>query len=326
MKRGIWIAIAVGLILILIGVTVVIMFVPLGPALDILRGKASLTPTQEVVLISPPTSDPANAAVTALPTNAACGSGITTFLALGESQPPRGADAIRLIRVDFDRKRIDVLSLPADLYVNTPGLAATGTGGATLNQVYLQGKTAASGNDREKMIAAVNLFASTVQSDFGFTPDHYFVIKQDIFSEYIDDLGGLDVVLPLAVNGSGVRMGNFPAGAQHVTGAQALDLVRIPAANNRELFDRQEIVVEAIYETILTPANWDRLPAFIADVHDDILTDLSVNQLLQISCVLKQPGMIVNQTQVEASLLTYNGNVMLPAPGLASYILLTVGK
>jgi LCP family protein required for cell wall assembly len=327
MKRGVWIAIAVGIVLILVGVVVILMYVPLGPGLSILSPASTLPPT-EGPLASGDSATPTTpvVAATITPPGSGCGSGSMTIMALGESQPPRGTDAIRLVRVDFDLKRIDILSLPSELWVATPGLAGSGIGGATLNQVYLQGKTIATGDDQARMLAAVNLFAGTLQANFGYTPEHYFVIKQAAFAEFVDALNGVDVVLPVAVDGRAEGFGYFPAGTQHLTGAMALNLVRINAAGEWERFDRQELVIQAVYQSLLTPQNWDRLPALVEAFHENIFTDLSVAQMLEVSCILSQPGVVVNQEQVGPELVTMSGQTMLPRVELSQYILQMVGK
>ena len=314
MKRGVWIAIAVGIVLILVGVVVILMFVPLGPALK------TATPTPrptEITVVSTPT-------ITITPSG--CGTGAITFLILGESQPPRGTDAIRLVKVDFDQKRINALALPSELWVNTPGLFARGIGGTTLNQVYYQGKMLVAGDDRTRMAAAVNLFSGTLQADFGYAPEHYLVIKQTAFSDFVNALNGVDVVLPVAVDGRSEGKGYYPVGFQHLTGTMALDLVRISAANEWDLFDRQELILQAVYQTLMAPQNWIRLPALAEAFHNNIFTDLSVSQILNISCILNQTGLVIGQEQVGPELLIFSGHYMLPGAGLGQYILQTVGK
>jgi LCP family protein required for cell wall assembly len=315
MKRGFWIAIAVGIVLILI--VVVLMFVRLGPKLSLVAPTPTAIPTEAA---------PVEPVSTVIPSGSACRTGTMVFMALGESQPPRGTDAIRLVRVDYDHKRIDVLALPAQLWVATPGLAARGMRSTTLSNVYLQGKNLAAGDDRARMLSAVNLFGSTLQSNFGYTPEHYFVIKQAAFADFINALGGVDVVLPVVVDGRSEGFGYFPAGAQHLTGAMALDLVRIDNTGIWDRFDRQELIIQAVYQSLLTPQNWDRLPYLVGAFHDNILTDFSVSQMLDVSCILNQPGVVVNQELVGPELLIPSGRVFLPAPGLGSYILQLVGK
>jgi anionic cell wall polymer biosynthesis LytR-Cps2A-Psr (LCP) family protein len=142
----------------------------------------------------------------------------------------------------------------------------------------------------------------------------------------VDALNGVDVVLPAAVDGRAEGMGYFPAGPQHLTGAMALDLVRISMAGERERSDRQELIIQAVYQSLMTPKNWDRLPALIEASHDNIFTDLSVNQILGVSCILDQSGVVVNQQQVGPELVVFSGQSMLPRPELSQYILQTVGK
>jgi anionic cell wall polymer biosynthesis LytR-Cps2A-Psr (LCP) family protein len=176
------------------------------------------------------------------------------------------------------------------------------------------------------MLAAVNLFASTLQSNFEYVPEHYFVIKQTTFSKFVDALDGVDVVLPAAVDGRAEGKNYYEAGAQHLNGAMALDLVRINVDGEWARFDRQELIIQAIYQALLTPQNWNRLPAIIDTFHDNVLTDLSTTQMLEISCILNQPGVEVNQEQISPDLLTLSGQTMLPGPELGHYILDVVGK
>lgn len=318
MKKGVWIVIAVGIVFILVGVVIILMLLPLGPAL---LGVATSTPlpTQTFIVSPTPTETPT-------PGQTVCGSGSMLFLVIGESQLPRGTDAIRLVRVDFDRVRVDVLSLPPELWVSTPALYARGISGDTLNELYLQGKSQTTSDEQARMLAAVDLFASTLQSDFLYMPEHYLVIKQAAFSEFVDDLNGVDVVLPLAVDGRPEGKGYFPAGTQHLTGAMALDLVRISTGGEWDRFDRQELILQAIYQAMMAPKNWDQLPAMVETFHNNIFTDLSVNQILDISCILRQTGVVVNQVQVGTDLVVFSDNKMLPRAELGIYIKQTVGK
>ncbi len=319
MKRGVWIAISVGIVLILIAVVVILMFVPLGPAISLVNKTSTASP-------APAGEQQATVESTATTSESRCETGSLGFMALGESLPPRGTDGIRLVRVDYDSKTINILSLPSELWVGTPGLADQGISSTTLNNVYLQGKNLASGDDRERMEAAVNLFAATLQVNFGYTPEHYFVIKQAAFAEFIDALGGIDVILPVEVDGRAEDKGYFPAGFQHLTGAMALDLVRISAASEWARLDRQELIIQAIYQTLLTPENWVRVPDLVETFHDQIFTDLSVSQMLEVSCILNETGVVVNQLQAGPDLVVVSGSTLLPRVELGAYILQTVGK
>ncbi|MBN2387853.1 MAG: LCP family protein [Anaerolineales bacterium] len=322
MKTGAWIIIAVGIVLILILVVVIVMFVPLGPEISVSRPTETMASTPIVATPALPATPTLLAPVVARD----CGSGTMLIMFLGESQPPRGADAIRLVRVDFDQNRIDGLSLPSELWVATPGLSARGVSVATLNQVYVYGRNQATGDERTRTAAAVSLLANTLQANYSYMPEHYFVIRQAAFAEFVDALNGVDVVLPVAVDGRAEGLGYFPAGAQHLNGAMALNLVRISGPEGWEHFDRQEMVIEAVYSSAMTPQNWDRIPALIDAFYGNVLTDLSVNQILDISCVLHQPGVVVTQQQVGPELVIYSGENMFSRSELRQYILQTVGK
>lgn len=327
MKRGTWIIIAIGIVLILVGVVVILIFVPLGPALSLPTPTPFILPTATLISNVPATPTimvPVSSATPTLSSN--CGSGTMLIMVLGESQPPRGTDAIRLIRLDFDRRRVDVLALPSELWVNTPGLYSRGVGGTTLNQVYYQGRRLATGNDQERTVAAVNLFAGTLQANFGYAPDHYVVIKQSAFSDVVNALEGVDIILPVAVDARSEGLGYYPAGFQHLNGAMALDLFRFSGPNEWSRFDRQELIIQAIYQSLMTPQNWDRLPALAEAFHDNVFTDFSVVQALDVSCILDQPGVVFNQEQVGPELLIISGHIMSSRPELGQYIRQTVGK
>ncbi len=347
MKRGIWIAIAIGLVLILIGVVVILMYIPLGPALTnkntaytptVVSAEYTLTPSLVTETIPPvnatlsptvdfsPTPTLLTAVASATSEGSSCGTGSMTVLALGEGVQSHGADAIRLVRVDFDNKRIDLLSLPSNLWVKTPGLSSAGIREATLSNVYFLGKTRAQGEERLKIFAAVDLLAKTLQANFGYLPDHYFVLNEAAFSEFVDALDGVDVTLPAPVDGRPEGVGKYPAGRQHLNGQEALDLVRLISTNETDMINRQELIIQAVYQSLMTPQNWVRLPALVDAFHNNVFTDFSVTQLLEVSCVLNQTGVVVNQVQVGTQLLVIRGNQTRPGPGLGTYILELVGK
>ena len=238
---------------------------------------------------------------------------------IGESTPPRGADAFRLVRVDFYQKQVDGLALPPELWLNTPALSGQGIGGLDLNGIYLKGKSSATGDERSRMAAGASLLAATLQSNFGYTPDHYVVIKQPAFADYIDHLGGLNVTMPYA-------FAAFPAGAQHLTGGMALDLFRMPGASEWERMGRQKLILQAIYVSVMDPKNFTQIPALISTLYSDILTDLSLKQILDVSCILKQPGLVYNQQVVGPDLVVSASQGLLPRTNLGAYILQTAGK
>lgn len=261
-----------------------------------------------------------------------------TFLVLGESSPedvpPRGTDAIRLAKVNFDANQVVILALPADLWVNTPALNGYDIGGARLTIVYYEAKRHFSGMERDKMVEATSIFAQTLDSNFGFFPEHYLVIKQQTLADVVDTLGGIDITLPVAVDGRAENFGYFPAGAQHLSGPQVRDFVRIltPAGDSTpteaERFERQDLVLQAILKALLQPRNWDQIPSLVDLFQQDVVTDLSPKQILDLACLMNQHGLVIRQLAVGPELLVSGSHQELLPNGnlLKDFIIQNVGK
>jgi anionic cell wall polymer biosynthesis LytR-Cps2A-Psr (LCP) family protein len=107
--------------------------------------------------------------------------------------------------------------------------------------------------------------------------------------EVVDALGGLDITLPEGIDGrtSYDRSERlvFPAGAQHLSGEQALTLARI---RNISVFQRagyQNMVMCALQEEIEKPETILKIPAIISSFRDNIQTDLTPEQISQLACL-----------------------------------------
>jgi anionic cell wall polymer biosynthesis LytR-Cps2A-Psr (LCP) family protein len=270
---------------------------------------------------TPPTATP-----TAEPTQAStvCGQqGSMTVLLLGESRPEdrpaRGASAIRLVRVDYGAKTVRVLSLPPYLWVNTPALSTAGIDATALTLVYQEALQIGSGSDRAKMAYATDVFAQTLGDNFGLVPDHSISVKQGAFIDMIDALGELSIDLPEDVDGSPSRFGYYSAGQQVLDGQAVLDYVSIyPAAGDAppeewERFERQDQVLRALYAQFTRPETLLSLPGLIRQFHQDVVTDLGLNQVLALACLLQEPDVSIEHLELGADLVTPGeGNILLP--------------
>jgi anionic cell wall polymer biosynthesis LytR-Cps2A-Psr (LCP) family protein len=335
-KRNYWLGFGAGLLLFLVLVgAVYLIYKPLGPRLKattptVVSTKPPATPTAIKPTESPSTP-------TATPVEG-CRSGVMTLLLVGESVPAgdqtRGADAIQLTRVDFDRNVITLLALPSVLVVNTPALAGSGLSSAQLTRVYFEGKQMTEGSGREKSIGAMNILAQTLQTNFGYFPQHYLALNEEAFIEYVDLLGGIDIVLPAPVDGTAAGKGVFPAGAQHLTGAQAFDLVRLyvpageAAPNEWERFERQKLVMQAIQQAFLRPETLAIIPDMLEEFQQAVVTDLSIKDFLDLACLAKKPGLSIQFEEVGQELVTSDeaGNLLPRMDLLPQYILITVGQ
>ncbi len=354
MKKEYWLRIGAGLILWTLVIGLFLINRPLGPKLSSMAAppavrdpgtplglpatlQPSPSPLPPVAGATAEAASPSPVATTAVPSEptltvgSATGNcnetGSATFLILGESSPsdnpPRGADAIRLVKVDFDHRQVQILDLPPELWVATPSLASQGTGETELSLVYYQTKNLTSGSEQDKMGAAVAAVAGALEVNFGFMPDHYLDIKQATFTDAVNALGGIDLTLPAALDGRPEGFEYFPAGSQHFSGSQALDFVRVlqPAGSNApdewQRMQRQDLVLGALRMAVTSPQNWEKIPALVGVFHQDILTDLSVKNLLDLACLMNPPGVQVQEEPLDPSLLSQAvGRVLLPNPTL----------
>lgn len=142
------------------------------------------------------------------------------------------ADSIMLIRLNADRTRIDVLSIPRDSWVPIPG-RGTAKINASLN-------------------GGPSLVVRTVRQLTGIPIDHVMVMDFDGVRDLTDALGGVTVLNEHAITDP--RNGNhFPAGTLHLSGDQALLYVRIRyglPGGDFDRIDHQQQVVAGISEKL----------------------------------------------------------------------------
>jgi LCP family protein required for cell wall assembly len=198
---------------------------------------------------------------------------------------------VRIVRVDFVTPRLTALSLPRDLWVEIPGISDHyGITHGKLNQAYLYGGPGM-GYYNEPGFGP-GLLARTLQQNFGVQADHYGAINMQAFVKIIDAVGGIDIYLPTDVDGTPIDdktedMGYFTAGQHHFTGAQALRFSRIRKRyNDFTRGDFQNMVLCALRKKVLAPDVITKTPKIIASLQNSILTDLSLEQLSQLACLL----------------------------------------
>jgi len=86
---------------------------------------------------------------------------------------------------------------------------------------------------------------------------------------------------------------HFPVGEQTLSGQETLDFVRILYPNGLGpdyfgRFERQNMVIHALLDAVLEPANWSAAPDLVKDARKMVVTDLSVNQASQLACMVEE--------------------------------------
>ncbi len=196
------------------------------------------------------------------------------------------ADSIRLVRLDFQTKKVTVLAFPRDLWVEIPEIAQYGITEGKLNQAYFYG-TEGMGFYNGPGYGS-GLLAQTLLSDFGVEVDHYISVNLYAFRNIVDALGGLDVYLPEDVY---IRYFDEPklyleAGTHHLDGKQAEQVVRARI----EIGDfgrirNQTLVLKALAVKMLTPNGIKQIPDLANRLFAYVLTDFSPADISKMVCL-----------------------------------------
>ena len=192
-------------------------------------------------------------------------SGVSTILLCGADIGGDRTDTMMLLYVDANKKQAGLLSLPRDTYtVTTYGESYK------LNSAYGR-----NGGGEEGM----EVLFDYVQKIVGFRPDGYMLIELPMLRDLVDLMGGVEFNVPQAMTSSGIDGGvKLEAGLQHLTGEQALGLIRFRYGYENQDLGRQDVqknFIKACLEQWTKPENFDKLKDVLALVKAQSFTDLS---------------------------------------------------
>lgn len=259
--------------------------------------------SQEVPPVENPTpqtvmSGPTPTAVT-LPTftpNAVCSpEAEMILLAIGIDYRPGTytyglADVIRIVHVDFTSQRISVLSLDRDIWVEVPGISDHyGITHSKLNQAYFYGTPAMGYYDGPG--GGAGLLARTLDTNFGLQPQHYGVVNMQVLIDMIDAIGGVDIYLweELDARDSPQTLDQwklYEQGWNHLDGREAVYYARIRKLKTpTDRIDRQTEILCAVKSKLLNPRMIAKIPDLISAFYENVLTDLSPEQISQLACL-----------------------------------------
>jgi len=265
---------------------------PLGEPLDL------PTPTEEVATAtSTPDIEPTDEVVSITdtpeitPTLApVCGDDLTmTVLVTGIDS--KGymfglADSIRVVRMDFQTKKVTVLAIPRDLWVDIPGANRWGVYQGKLNQAYFYGTEGMGYFDGAGY--GSGLLADTLQKNYGVHVDQYLSVNLYAFRQIVNAMGGLDVYLPVDVY---LKVNEEPklylkAGTHHLSGKEAEKVVRTRIdIGDFGRIRNQTVVLRALAVKMLTPEGIKLIPDLANRLLYLILTDFSASDIGKMACL-----------------------------------------
>ncbi len=197
-----------------------------------------------------------------------------------DSRPGEGAlartDTLMVVGIRPYQLRVSVLSLPRDLFIDTPGY-----GSQRINTINLLGEQEAAGS-------GPTLLAQAIEQTFSVHIDRTIRMDFHGFVELIDAVGGVTIDVERAIvddayptEDGGVMRIEFASGVQHMDGERALIYARTRhGSDDYARAQRQQQVLSALLGQMANPANW---PAALAALTRNLETDLTVLDLLRLS-------------------------------------------
>ncbi|MHB2017957.1 MAG: LCP family protein [Candidatus Xenobia bacterium] len=191
------------------------------------------------------------------------------------------SDTMFVLSVAPDGKRIGMLSIPRDFWVEMP------TGGMDrINSAYGLGKT-----DDQK----VHYAEQVVEKLTGTHIDKFVVVKIELAKELIDALGGITLNVEKNMDYDdnwGLLHVHLKKGLQHLNGEQAIGYARFrhDEEGDRGRIRRQQQFVNALIKELKNPANYDTPGklAHIAHIFRTYLsTDISLPEMVDLARVYK---------------------------------------
>lgn len=219
-----------------------------------------------------------------------------TVVAMGLTQrttEPARTDTLLVMDIDPAHHRINMLSVPRDLWVDIPG--------------YGYGKLAIAYE-----IGGPRLAAYTLERDLGIPVDYTLAMTFRGFTKVVNAMGGVTVNVPQELNdptypcltGTDYCPIDIKPGVQHMDGATALEFVRERHAFAQEDLARvrdQQAFASAVKRDMLSPFTWPRFPAILHAFQSSLISDMPWNALPEVGLQYVLPFTHVNHAYINIS-------------------------
>ncbi len=193
-----------------------------------------------------------------------------TILVAGLDDGNGGSDTILLMAVDAENHAIYGVSIPRD------------------TKAVINGKA-------WKINAAYNLggmeqLSDTVSAQLGIPVDYTVAVNLRGFEQLVDAIGGVDFYVPVDMNYDDEVQNlsiHFSKGSQHLSGADALKVVRFRHNNDGTGYGSEDIgrmqtqqkFLKAVAKKMLNAANLTRIDDFVKIFRANVKTELSLENL-----------------------------------------------
>ncbi len=204
---------------------------------------------------------------------------------------PARTDSILLMRVDPDRNRAGIVSIPRDAMMELP----YGDGTFTSDRVNTAYVYNWSDDDPS---AAPRALAETIEHNLGIGVDYYVVFDQYGAEDLIDAAGGVTVNVTQAFGQEDYSSDDvnvipqyFEQGRQHLGGYSAVAYGRIrEGSSDFDRIRRQQQVAEGLVEALSSPVSARKYPGLWSAYKDAVDTDMGLRQSAGMFLFLKRIG------------------------------------
>lgn len=176
-------------------------------------------------------------------------------------------DTMLLLRFNPQDKTVVLLSVPRDTRLDIPGYSTE-----KINAAHKLGGPALAARTTSQLLGGVGI-------------DRYVTINVQGVQALVEALGGVTVNVPKDMkyrDDSQHFYVNLKAGKQHLNGEQALQLLRFRYDESGDIgrIQRQQLVLRALNEQALNPANVARIPQLLSVIQSHIDTNLTVEEIV----------------------------------------------
>ncbi len=196
--------------------------------------------------------------------------GFYTVLVCGTDDGNGGSDTIMLAAVDTENKTVNVVSFPRDTLVNEDWTVKK------INSAYNR-----SGIDGVK---------EQVEK-IGFPVDFYVTVDLKAFIQLVDAIGGVDFEVPINMNYDDPMQNlhiHYTAGMQHLSGQQAMEVVRFRHNNNgggypmQDLgrIETQQAFLKTVANKMFSLSSVIKIPEFARIFFDNVKSDLKLGEMI----------------------------------------------
>lgn len=211
------------------------------------------------------TSAEDTAAQTALAAHTERKSNFFTILVSGVDDGNGGSDTNILVAVDADGGSIHCVSIPRDTKAIISGKSHK------INYAYNHG--------------GISLLADTISEQLGIPVDFTVTVGLKGFQALVDAIGGVDFYVPVNMDYDDPTQDlhiHFQKGQQHLTGAEALEVVRFRegyASQDLGRMETQQKFLKTVAKQVLKPGNVAKIPTFAKIFEKYVDTDLSLGNI-----------------------------------------------